>query len=121
MLTFSFYHGLLNMMNLTGFTQAVTEAFPKLDEKTRLDISNKVAAHMFELLKEKVYSQDAASLQKLEQTLTAETDDDKRTEMYFKQIIEKYRALSSDEQQKIDQELDQELTTVMHKIYQDYD
>ncbi len=108
-------------MNPSVLPQAINEAFPNLDEALRMEISNKVSAHMFEVLKDKVYANDAEGLQKLNQIIQAETEGAKRSEFYLKQIVEKLVSLSSDDQKRIDKELDEELTRVMHEIYKSYE
>lgn len=106
-------------MNPQVFSQAVDETFPNLDSELRIEIKQKVLAHMIENLKDKVYMNDVEGSKQLNQMVDNEPDETKRSELYIKQITEKYLSLPSDEQKKIDEELDEELTRVMHKLFKE--
>jgi len=108
-------------MNSSLFSQAVDEAFPQLDEETRNEIKNKVTLHILEFLKDKAFEQDPQGLQNLNSAVEAEQDETKRSELYVKQITEKFSSLPEEERKKIDQELEKELTRVMHEIYKIYE
>jgi len=108
-------------MNPSVFSQAVDQTFPNLDEENRTEIKNKVFIHMVEYLKERVYANDTEGLQKLEQITQNEPATEKRVGIYLKYIIEKFASLTSEEQTKYDTEMDNELTRVMHEIYQAYE
>jgi len=108
-------------MNPSIFSRAINEAFPQIDESVRTEIYNKVSTHTIEVLKDHVYKGDSNGLQSLDQIIQEEKDDKKRSEVYLKQILEKFAALSLDEQKSIESELDTELTHVMHEVYKAYE
>jgi hypothetical protein len=107
-------------MNPSAFSQAVDEVFPKFDEQTRTEIKNRVFEHMISALKGKLYAQDPEGELRLLSS-TDEEDPVKKAEQYLKQIFEKFASLSTEEQTRINKELDDELTRVMHEIYKAYD
>jgi hypothetical protein len=108
-------------MNPSPFQQAIEEAFPNLNPELRAEIHDKVSQHIFEVLKDKVFANDSEGLQKLDYSLKEETDEKKRSEVYMKQIMEKLLSLPAEKQKEIDQELNEELTRVMHEVYKAYE
>lgn len=108
-------------MNQPLLSQAIANAFPNLDQVLKTEIYEKVTAHLFELLREKVYANDAEGLAKLTQITGQEPNIENRSKAYGKRIIEKLISLPADEQKEIDHYLDEELTRVMHEIYKAYE
>lgn len=115
------FTALIKSMNTSVFSQAVDKVFPLLDEETRDEIKSRVIVHMMEFLKEKVFANDREGLTTLEQQIKAESIIEKRQELYLKQIFKKFNTLPEDEQIKLDDVLDTELTRVMQEIYQAYE
>jgi hypothetical protein len=115
------YDDLMNLLNPSIFSQAVDETFPNLDQSLREEIKVKVTAHMIELLKEKVFTNDAEGLIRLDQISKNEPDKTKQAQLFMKYISEKLLSLSPEEQETINKELDTEFTQVMRKIYKAYE
>lgn len=101
-------------------SQAIAQTFPDLDETMRKEVYMKVSAHILEVLKDKVYQDNPEGLASLNQQIENESDISKRSEMYGSQIIQGLQALSEEKQKEINQQLNEELVNVMHRIYQAY-
>ena len=107
-------------MNQTIFAQAVDETFPLLEESKRKDVKEKVSGHMLEVFKEKVFANDPMGLSALNEASQGGNNKDGRSKMYGETIVKRFNSLPKEERDTISQEMDAELTNVMHKIYQAY-
>ncbi len=92
----------------TVFDQAIKQLLPQLDDSLQGEIREKVTAHMWETLKELVFQNDPKGLAELGQDSTE----------YLKQILNQFNGLDKDRQKEVNQLMDEELTKVMHQIYQ---
>jgi hypothetical protein len=99
------------------FDKAIKQLLPRLDESLKREVKDKVLAHLLESFKEKVYQNDMVGLEQLQIKMTKSADIKKRSVMYGRTIMQKYSRLTKPEQKKINEEVYQELTRVMHQIY----
>lgn len=105
------------MINDSVFVQAVSEAFPQLEDSLKQEILNNVSSHMMEFLKEKVFENLSEDLAVLDAELQNIQDVGERSKVYGSKIFQKLSSLDALTQDKILRAFDEELTKVMHEVY----
>lgn len=104
-------------MNDSVFAQAVSQAFPQLDDSLKQEVLNNVAIHMLEFLKEKVFESLPEELSEFEAELQNTQDVEERSKVYGSKILQKLSSLDATSQNNILRAFDEELTRVMHDVY----
>lgn len=107
-------------MDEAVFIQAVNELFSDIDEEIKKEIIEKVIVHMNEFTKRLIYQDDSLQLDTLnKEVINSPTIDESRIN-YEQAISSRLSSLTESTQLKISEQINQELTRVMHQIYLAY-
>lgn len=102
----------------TDLAKAIRQTFPQLDANFQDQITSKVTGHMLEFLKNKSFENDPEGLKRFEDEVNNNKDQQERSKKYGETILRKFLGLPQEEMKKITEEYDQELVSVVHRIYQ---